>query len=233
MTPLVPATVDLRDYEFMPLKVARLRDSDLVTYSTGEEFKAAVLLWCAAWHQVPAGSLPNDDRWLAKHSGAGLAWRKLKPGAMRGWVECDDGRLYHPVIAEVVLSSWDKKQEQRAKTANARIAAIAKRQSQTVIQSVTESQLQKNKATVTDRVTDLGKHLSQANKPSVTMSVTSSKGSKEVLPQVLQTPDITARATAETSTAGEISPLKNNIKGAMATMSREEQVAFAQRNQKA
>ena len=24
-------------------------------------FRAGVLLWCAAWHQVPAGSLPDDD----------------------------------------------------------------------------------------------------------------------------------------------------------------------------
>src|SRR4051812_7346200 len=78
--PLVPAHIDLRDFEFMPLRVVRLRDSDLVTYSSGDEFKAAVILWCAAWHQMPAGSLPDDDRWLAKHSGAGLGWKKLRAG---------------------------------------------------------------------------------------------------------------------------------------------------------
>ena len=64
--PLVPAEVDLRDFGFMPLDVLRLRDSDLAALANGEEFKAAVLLWCAAWHQVPAASLPNDDRLLAR-----------------------------------------------------------------------------------------------------------------------------------------------------------------------
>lgn len=226
--PLVGADVDLRDYPFMPLKVVRLRDSDLVTYSSGDEFKAAVLLWCAAWHQVPAGSLPNDDRWLAKHSGTAGAWKRIKAGAMRGWMECSDGRLYHQVIAEVVISSWEKKQEQRAKTANARIAAIAKRQSH----PMSHSQSQKNKEAVTERVTDLARHLSQTNNQSVTGSVTSSKGSKEVLPQALQNPGSTAHATDQTSTSGEISPLKNNVKGAQPQMSREEQVAYAQRHSK-
>lgn len=232
-SPLVPADVDLRDYDFMPLKVVRLRDSDLVTYSSGDEFKAAVLLWCAAWHQVPAGSLPNDDRWLAKHSGAGGTWKRLRAGALRGWQECADGRLYHDTLAEVVLASWAKKQEQRAKTANARVVALAKRQSQSLSQGLSQSQLQNNKASVTDRVTDLAKHLSQTEKQSVTGSVTDSKRSKEVLPQVLQTPDSTARATDETSTPGDISPLKINVKSAQPGMSREEQVAFAQRHGKA
>jgi hypothetical protein len=46
--PPIPSDVDLRDFPFMPLDVLRLRDSDLATLTTGEEFKAAVLLWCAA-----------------------------------------------------------------------------------------------------------------------------------------------------------------------------------------
>lgn len=125
--PLVPAHVDLRDFPFMPLDVLRLRDSDLATLANGEEFKAAVLLWCVAWHQIPAGSVPNDDRWLARHSGAAGAWKRLKPAAMRGFVECDDGRLYHEVIAEKANESWRKKQEQRARTLKGRIAIVEKR----------------------------------------------------------------------------------------------------------
>lgn len=120
--PIVPAFVDLRDFAFMPLKVLRLRDSDLATYSSGDEFKAAVLLWCAAWHQVPAGTLPNDDKWLAKHSGVGLGWKKIRPGALRGWTVRSDGRLHHEVLAEVAVDSWNKKVEQRLKTIKARIA---------------------------------------------------------------------------------------------------------------
>ena len=114
--PLVPAEVDLRDFGFMPLDVLRLRDSDLAALANGEEFKAEVLLWCAAWHQVPAASLPNDDRLLARFSGAGPLWRKVKAEALRGFVECSDGRLYHSTIAEKALEAWRSKQAQRART---------------------------------------------------------------------------------------------------------------------
>lgn len=125
--PLVPAEVDLRDFAFMPLDVLRLRDSDLVTHASGDAFKAAVLLWCVSWHQVPAGSIPKDEKWLARHSGAGSAWKKLRADALRGFVECSDGRLYHPVVAEKALEAWLKKQEQRVRTLKARIAGCEKR----------------------------------------------------------------------------------------------------------
>jgi hypothetical protein len=111
--PLVPASVDLRDFAFMPLDVLRLRDSDISVEATGEEFRAAVLLWCAAWHQVPAGSLPDNDARLGQFAGYGRvtsAWLEVKAGALRGFVKCSDGRLYHPVIAEKALESWEKKQ---------------------------------------------------------------------------------------------------------------------------
>ena len=125
--PLVPIDVDLRDFGFMPLDVVRLRDSDLMALATGDEFKAAVSLWCVAWHQVPAASLPNDDRLLARHSGAGPAWRKVKAEALRGFVECSDGRLYHETIAEKALEAWASKIAQRARTEAATKAREAKR----------------------------------------------------------------------------------------------------------
>jgi hypothetical protein len=127
IAPLVPTNVDLRDFGFMPLDVLRLRDSDLTALSSGEEFKAAVMLWCVAWHQVPAASLPDDDRLLARFSGTGAAWKKLREGALRGFVKCSDGRLYHRTIAEKALESWAAKQRQRERTAAATAAREAKR----------------------------------------------------------------------------------------------------------
>jgi hypothetical protein len=118
--PLVLAEVDLRDFGFMPLDVLRLRDSDLMALATGDEFKAAVALWCVAWHQVPAASLPNDDRLLARYSGAGAAWRKVKAEALRGFVECADGRLYHATIAEKAREAWASKQAQRSRSSRSR-----------------------------------------------------------------------------------------------------------------
>lgn len=116
--PLVPAEVDLRDFSFMPLHVQRLRDSELVDLATGDEFKAAVLLWCYAWHQQPASSLPNDDRILAARSGAGPAWRKVKDMALRGFIECSDGRLYHPLIAEAAIDAWARRDAYQERHAN-------------------------------------------------------------------------------------------------------------------
>jgi hypothetical protein len=130
LPPLVPADVDLRDFGFMPLDVLRLRDSDLAALAGGDAFKAAVLLWCVAWHQVPAASLPKDDRLLARHSGAGTSWRKVKEEALRGFVECSDGRLYHATIAEKAREAWAAKATQRARTAAATAAREAKRREQ-------------------------------------------------------------------------------------------------------
>jgi len=64
--PLVPKDVDLRHFEYMPLKVARLLNSDTWLLTSGDEAKAALTLRCQAWHQVPAGSLPNHDRFITK-----------------------------------------------------------------------------------------------------------------------------------------------------------------------
>lgn len=115
--PLVPSDCDLRGLAWMPLDAVRLLDSDLFAVSTGDEFKAAVALWCKAWQQIPAGSLPNDDRVLAHLSGAGSRWKRLKPMALRGFVLCSDGRLYHPVIAEKALEAWEYRKAQRARAA--------------------------------------------------------------------------------------------------------------------
>lgn len=99
----------------MPIETGRLLDSDLFALSSGDEFKAAVALWCKAWQQVPAASLPDDDRILACLSGAGEIWRKVRGQALRGFVRCTDGRLYHPVIADKALQAWAHRQAQRAK----------------------------------------------------------------------------------------------------------------------
>ena len=50
----------------MQLDVVRLRDSDLASIADAEVFRAAVLSWCVAWHQVPAASLPDDDVALSR-----------------------------------------------------------------------------------------------------------------------------------------------------------------------
>lgn len=110
--PLTPRACDLRDFEFMPLHVGRLRDSGTAASTTAEEFRAALMLWAAAWHQVPAGSVPDDDANLSKLAGYGFAvaqWRKVKRGALSNFIKCSDGRLYHRVVCEIALNSWESK----------------------------------------------------------------------------------------------------------------------------
>lgn len=118
-TPLTPPDADLQDFPFMPLHVARLRDSDLAAEGDPEGCWYAVLLWAAAWHQLPAGSLPDNDAVLTKLCGLGRdirTFRKHRTDALRGFVACADGRLYHPVIAEQVMSGWESKLRQRHRT---------------------------------------------------------------------------------------------------------------------
>ena len=112
--PLTPVDCDLRDFAFMPLDVRRLRDSDLAGQESPEACWAAVLLWGAAWHQVPAASLPDDDKVLAHLAGYGrdvAKFRKVKAGALRGFVLCEDGRLYHPTVAEKAIEAWSQRQD--------------------------------------------------------------------------------------------------------------------------
>ena len=143
--PLTPPECDLRGMPFMPVDLVRLFDSDLYALSTGDQFKAAFTLWGKAFLQVPAGSLPTDERILAHLSGAGSNWRKVRDMALRGWIKCSDGRLHHPVVAEKAKEAWQARLAQRARTEAARQARAQKRQgsdsatTEAVTTSVTEN----------------------------------------------------------------------------------------------
>lgn len=111
-TPLVPAEVDLRDFQYMELDVRVLRDSRFAAQVSGDAFRAGVLLWCASWHQVPAGSLPDDDVELANLAGYGRfikEWRKVREDALTQFLKCSDGRLYHETVCEKALAAWNAK----------------------------------------------------------------------------------------------------------------------------
>lgn len=164
--PLVPANVDLRDFAFMPLDVLRLRDSVLSADSTGDEFKAAVILWCASWHQVPAGSLPNNESSIARlagHVATSKKWKSIRDGALRGWFQCDDNRFYHPVVSEKANEAWTHKVRQRERTEAARNARNAIKS--TNAPSVTDN--------VTTPVTD---NVTTSVVSNTTHTVTGSKG---------------------------------------------------------
>ena len=110
--PLVDKGVDLRDFPFMPVDIVRLFGSEFHSQSDDAAWRAGVTLWLKSYHQVPASSIPNDDVALTRLAELGRdtkTWRKIKEQALRGWVLCDDGRLYHPVVAEKALEGWIEK----------------------------------------------------------------------------------------------------------------------------
>jgi Protein of unknown function (DUF1376) len=117
--PMVPADVDLTGFPSFGLNVERLLASELVALCSPAEGWAAVMLWSRAWQQHPPGSLPNDERVLAAFSKA-KNWKQVRTMALRGFVLCSDGRLYHPMLAEEAMRCWAsrlKHQEDKAKNA--------------------------------------------------------------------------------------------------------------------
>lgn len=116
--PLTPSECDLRGMEWMPLYGDRLLSSETWLMASAEGRCAALQLWWAAWKQCPAGSLADQDRVLAQLAGYGLgvkAWLAIKDEALRGWIKCVDGRLYHPVLCELALEAWDRRRKERAR----------------------------------------------------------------------------------------------------------------------
>lgn len=111
--PLIPSHVDLRDFAFMPVEVRRLLTSETWMIGTGDERSAAMALWLESWHQVPAGSLPDNERMLAHLAQAGAAWKRARAHVLRSWQRCSDGRLYHPVVCSKALEAWLEKLAQR------------------------------------------------------------------------------------------------------------------------
>lgn len=131
--PLVEAHVDLRAIApYMPLDVVRFRDCDFIAQENAAGVVAGLLLWAAAWHQVPAGSLPDDEIVLARYAGYRHnldAFRSLRSTSMHGFVLCSDGRWYHPVICDKALEVWTRVQSQRRRTKNATAARTGKKPS--------------------------------------------------------------------------------------------------------
>lgn len=141
-SPLVPADVDLRGFEFMPLFGDRLFKSETWISASADAKVAALRLWWHSYgHEVPAGSLPDNDGLLAEYAGYGVmvkAWKKLKPQAMRGYVLCSDGRWYHPLVSELAIDGWKERVRNREKQRAWRERNQNKDRNVTVTKTVTQ-----------------------------------------------------------------------------------------------
>ncbi len=122
-TPLVRPEVNLKGFSGFMLDVDRLLASELVALGNPAACWAALMLWARAWKQTPPASLPDDEAILAAFSGAGRGWKKVRSIALRGFVKCSDGRLYHRVLSEEANKAWERRrkfQERSAKGNDAR-----------------------------------------------------------------------------------------------------------------
>lgn len=118
--PLLPPDVDIREFPDLPISIQRFRDSGIVSTRSDSEIVAALMLWLSSFHQVPAASLPVNDIELAKLAGYGKAvkdFKKIRVGATHGFIQCSDGRLWHPVVAEKAAHAWNKKLTERHRKA--------------------------------------------------------------------------------------------------------------------
>ena len=117
--PLTPRSCDLRDYPYIPLQIQRLKQSRAWSLCKRNPALAFYLLniWTSSFQSVPAGSLESDPITLADLAMCDDdTWAKVKDDVLRGWVECEDGRIYHPVVAEVALEGLLSKLAQRKAT---------------------------------------------------------------------------------------------------------------------
>lgn len=117
--PLTPPDSDLRDFRFMPLDVAQIKQSKqwLRAKRRPEIGFYSINLWMAAWHQRPVASLEDDEDVLCDAAECDAErWPQVRDEVLRGWVRCADGRIYHPIVAFKALDAWIEKLQQRKRS---------------------------------------------------------------------------------------------------------------------
>jgi Protein of unknown function (DUF1376) len=122
--PPIAPDVDLSALPIFPLLRRRLFRSEFHLKATDAEWRAGLTLWVRSWEQDPTGSLPNDDKQLQQLAGLARQWHKwhrVKAMALHGWYVCDDGRLYHDTVAEVVNTTLQNRGKVAAQSLQSRV----------------------------------------------------------------------------------------------------------------
>jgi hypothetical protein len=116
--PPVPGDLNLRTLPFMPLFIEKLKKSRAWAWARSTPLLGYVYinLWSAAWNEIPACSLPNDEDLLAERAGVDLkTWRKLGGKALYKFTLHADNRLYHPELVEHAQKVLASRQKDAAK----------------------------------------------------------------------------------------------------------------------
>jgi len=143
--------LDVQCLPYMPLQIERLRKSKawLRCKRNPEIAFYMVNLWMRAWHEIPAGSIEDDDDVLADAAMCSPEkWEELKDDILKGW-ERRDGRVWHSTVTEIATESAGKLRRNKTRTAAAREALELQRQA-----SVTDTVTEIATDTVTASVTE-------------------------------------------------------------------------------
>lgn len=105
----IPSSERLESHSWFPLHFRRWLKSEFRNLADPDVRSAAIDLFCQAQDEAPVGTLPMDERLLAKLAGLTLEeWRRLADktiGPLYGWemCRCDNGqaRFYHQTILDV------------------------------------------------------------------------------------------------------------------------------------
>jgi len=104
-----------------------INDASAYLRRTGETtlaFGARVKLWIAAWDEDPPGTLPTDDRSLARLSEVtSRQWKRIKHELLPTWDRTDDGRI---LIRRVALQHARVMEIRAKRQAAGRAGAAAK-----------------------------------------------------------------------------------------------------------
>ncbi len=124
--PPYPADVRAKGWLFT-LDMERIEQSETWELAPDNMRPWLLMLWARAWTGVPCGTLPASGPSLARRIGMDRATFEANDDVLlRGWYEASDGRLYHPVITELVEKMRDGRRYDRERKRIARAEAIVR-----------------------------------------------------------------------------------------------------------
>lgn len=101
--PPYAADVRVKGWKF-ELDHERVAQSDTWALAPAAVRPWLLMTWMTSWQQSPAGSLPADHQLIAARIGMPTEdFAQVSKYLLRGWRTATDGRLYHPVLTELVL----------------------------------------------------------------------------------------------------------------------------------
>ncbi|WP_312222585.1 DUF1376 domain-containing protein [Rhizobium rhizoryzae] len=155
--------LDVRCLPYMPLVIETLRKSKtwLRCRRRPELGFYLINLWMRAWHEVPAGSIEDDDDVLADAAMCSPEhWPEVKAILLEGW-EARNGRIFHKTVTDLATEAATKLRGNKKRTEEARKVAEERRRASTaadatevVTVGVTDAVTDAVTEHVTDTVTD-------------------------------------------------------------------------------